>query len=99
MLFGFSFRIDHEVATVFVLKNLAQPAIAAAILFAFGLRGVMAEGIIIVLACPAATACPMLASSYRVGEKSAAASVAVSTVCSLLTLSGWILVAKAAFAG
>jgi len=99
MLFGFSFRIDREVATVFVLKNLAQPAIAAAILFAFGLRGVMAEGIIIVLACPAATACPMLASSYRVGEKSAAASVAVSTVSSLLTLSGWILVAKAAFAG
>jgi predicted permease len=41
----------------------------------------------------------MLASSYRVGEKSAAASVAVSTVSSLLTLSGWILVSKAAFAG
>jgi predicted permease len=99
MLFGFSFRIDPEVATVFVLKNLVQPAIAAAVLFAFGLRGVMAEGIVIVLACPAATACPMLASSYRVGEKSAAASVAVSTVSSLLTLSGWILCAKAAFAG
>jgi len=99
MLFGFSFRIDREVATVFVLKNLVQPALAAAVLFAFGLRGVMAEGIVIVLACPAATACPMLASSYRVGEKSAAASVAVSTVSSLLTLSGWILCAKAAFAG
>jgi predicted permease len=99
MLFGFSFRIDREVATVFVLKNLVQPAIAAAVLFAFGLRGVMAEGIVIVLACPAATACPMLASSYRVGEKSAAASVAVSTVSSLLTLSGWILCSKAAFAG
>ncbi len=99
MLFGFSFRIDREVATVFVLKNLVQPAIAAAVLFAFGLRGVMAEGIVIVLACPAATACPMLASSYRIGEKSAAASVAVSTVSSLLTLSGWILCSKAVFAG
>jgi predicted permease len=99
MLFGFSFRIDREVATVFVLKNLVQPAIAVAVLFALGLRGVTAEGIVIVLACPAATACPMLASSYRVGEKSAAASVAVSTVSSLLTLSGWILCGKAVFAG
>jgi predicted permease len=99
MLFGFSFRIDREVATVFVLKNLIQPAIAAAVLFAFGLRGAMAEGIVIVLACPAATACPMLASSYRIGEKSAAASVAVSTVSSLLTLSGWILCSKVAFGG
>ena len=98
MLFGFSFRIDRVVALVFVLKNLLQPAIGAAVLFAFGLRGIMAEGIVIVLACPAATACPMLASSYRIGEKSAAASVAVSTVSSLLTISGWILFAKAVFA-
>jgi malonate transporter len=97
MLFGFSFRIDREVATVFILKNLAQPAIATALVFAFGLHGPTAEGIVIVLATPAATACPMLASTYRTGEKSAAAAVSVSTVTSLLTLSGWILFSKAAF--
>lgn len=98
MLFGFSFHIDRQVAVVFILKNLVQPAIAMALIMAFGLRGATAEGIVIVLACPAATACPMLASSYRIGEKSAAAAVAVSTVTSLLTLSGWILLSKAAFA-
>jgi malonate transporter len=98
MLFGFSFRIDRKVATVFVLKNLVQPAIAAALILAFGLHGATAEGIVIVLACPAATACPMLASSYKVGEKSAAAAVAVSTVTSLLTLSGWILFSNAVLA-
>jgi malonate transporter len=99
MLFGFSFRINREVATVFVLKNLVQPAIAAALILAFGLRGATAEGIVIVLACPAATACPMLASSYRVGENSAAAAVAVSTLTSLLTLAGWIVFSKAVIAG
>jgi predicted permease len=99
MLYGFSFRIDREVATVFVLKNLVQPAIAFALMLAFGLHGAEAEGIVIVVACPAATACPMLASSYRVGEKSAAAAVAVSTLTSLLTLSGWIILAKTALAG
>jgi predicted permease len=99
MLYGFSFRIDREVATVFVLKNLVQPAIAAGMILAFGLHGAIAQGIVIVLACPAATACPMLASSYRIGEKSAAAAVAVSTVTSLLTLSGWIIFSKAAFGG
>jgi predicted permease len=97
MLYGFSFRVDREVATVFVLKNIVQPAIAAALIFAFGLHGPTAEGIVIVVACPSATACPMLASSYRVGEKSAAAAVAVSTLTSLLTLSGWIVFSKAAF--
>lgn len=99
MLYGFSFRIDREVATVFVLKNFAEPAIAAALVFAFGLRGATAEGMIIVLACPAATACPMLASSYRVGENSSAAAVAVSTLTSLLTLAGWIVFSRAIFAG
>lgn len=99
MLYGFSFRISREVATVFVLKNLVEPAIAAGLLLAFGLRGATAEGIVIVLACPAATACPMLASSYRVGEKSSAAAVAVSTLTSLLTLAGWIIFSRAAFAG
>jgi predicted permease len=99
MLYGFSFRIDREVATVFVLKNLVQPAIALALMLAFGLRGPEAVGIVIVVACPAATACPMLASSYRVGEKSAAAAVAVSTLTSLLTLSGWIVFSKTALGG
>lgn len=99
MLYGFSFRIDREVATVFVLKNLVQPAIAAVMVFAFGLHGATAEGIVIVVACPSATACPMLASTYRVGEKSAAAAVAISTLTSLLTLSGWIVISRAAFGG
>ena len=60
-------------------------------------NGPLAEGLVIVLACPAATASPMLALTYRVGEKSAAAAVTVSTVCSLLTISGWILLSRAAF--
>ena len=99
MLYGFSFRIDREVATVFVVKNLVQPAIALALMLAFGMHGPEAVGIVIVVACPAATACPMLASSYRVGEKSAAAAVAVSTLTSLLTLSGWIIFSKTALGG
>jgi malonate transporter len=97
MLFSFSFHINREVGTVFVIKNLIQPGVAAALVFAFGMHGPLAEGLVIVLACPAATACPMLASTYRVGEKSAAAAVTVSTVCSLLTISGWILLSQAAF--
>jgi predicted permease len=97
MLFGFSFHIDLQVATVFVLKNLVQPAIAAGLVFVFGLHGATAEGLVIVVACPSATACSMIASTYRVGEKSSAASVAVSTLSSLFTLSGWIVLSHVAF--
>jgi malonate transporter len=97
MLFSFSFHIDREVVTVFIIKNLLQPGIAAGLVFAFGMHGPLAEGLVIVLACPAAIACPMLASTYRVGEKAAAAAVTVSTLCSLLTISGWILLSRVAF--
>jgi malonate transporter len=97
MLYSFSFHSAREVTTVLVVKNLIQPGIAAGLVFAFGMHGTLAEGLVIMLAGPASTACPMLASTYRVGEKSAAAAVAVSIVCSLLTVSGWILVSRATF--
>jgi predicted permease len=97
MLYSFSFHINLEVGTVFVIKNLIQPGVAACLVYAFGMHGPLAEGLVIVLACPAATACPMLASTYRVGEKSAAAAVTVSTLCSLLTISGWIIFSRMAF--
>ena len=97
LLFGLSFRLDRQVGTVFVLKNLVQPALAALLVVFFGLHGPVAEGLVVVLACPCATASAMFASSYRIGEISTAAAVLVSTISSLLTLSIWILFSKLLF--
>ncbi len=94
LLYSMPFKSTREVWTVLVLKNFAEPALAAVLAVSFGLHGPVAQGLLIVVACPCATASAMFSSSYGIAQEATAASVVVSTAGSLLTLSGWVVLSK-----
>ncbi len=90
MLSGLTPSLDRSVLSVVLLKNLVQPVLGLGLAFAFGFSGSLSKGIVIAAACPCATASAMLASTYRIDEKSTTAAVVLSNIVGIPTMAMWI---------
>jgi malonate transporter and related proteins len=90
MLSGLTPSVDRSVLSVVLLKNFVQPILGLGLAFAFGFPGSLSKGIVIAAACPCATASAMLASTYRIDEKSTTAAVVLSNIVGIPTLAMWI---------
>lgn len=94
MLSGLTPSLDRSALSVVVLKNLLQPVLGLAIALAFHFSGILSKGIVIAAACPCATASAMLASTYRIDEKSTTAAVVLSNIIGIPTMAMWIYVVE-----
>jgi malonate transporter and related proteins len=94
MLSGLTFRLDRTVVSVVILKNFIQPALALGLALAFSFSGGLAKGVVLAAACPCATASAMLASTYRIDEKSTTAAVVASNIGGVLTMALWIYIVE-----
>ena len=70
-----------------VVKNLLHPALVAAAAWALGLQGVSLAAMVLVAALPIGANVFLFSQRYKVAEELITASVAVSTVLGLVTLS------------
>lgn len=94
MLSGLTPSLDRSVVSVVLLKNLLQPILGLALALAFKFSGNVSKGIVIAAACPCATASAMLASTYRIDEKSTTAAVVLSNILGVFTMALWIFVVE-----
>jgi malonate transporter and related proteins len=90
MLSGLTPSMDRSVLSVVVLKNFLQPVLALGLALAFHFTGTLSKGIVIAAACPCATASAMLASTYRIDEKSTTAAVVLSNIIGIPAMAMWI---------
>jgi predicted permease len=94
MLSGLTPSLDKATVSVVLLKNFLQPVLGLALALAFGFSGPLAKGIVIAAAAPCATASAMLASTYRIDEKSTTAAVVLSNIVGVPTMALWIYVVE-----
>lgn len=90
MLSGLTPSLDRVALSVLLLKNFVQPVLGLALALAFHFSGNLSKGIVIAAACPCATASAMLASTYRIDEKSTTAAVVLSNIVGIPTMAMWI---------
>jgi len=94
MLSGLRPRLDKTAVSVFLLKNILQPALALLLALGFHFSGVVSNGVVLAAACPCATASAMLASTYRIDEQPTTSAVVVSNIAGVLTMAAWIFVVE-----
>jgi len=97
LLYGQRLRIDRDIATNALLKDVGQPAAMFGLIVLFGVHDAPARELFLTGAIPTATAASMLALRYRVYADEAAASTLVGTVASVATISIAIVLASRLF--
>ncbi|MFY9137557.1 AEC family transporter [Zwartia sp.] len=90
-------RIDSQVITVVILKNLAMPALVAGLALLFKLDSTLAKGVVIIAACPAATMGAMLSSQHSVATEKIPGQILASNVAAIFTMALWIYIAETLF--
>jgi predicted permease len=90
-------KIDSQVITVVILKNIAMPALVAGLAFIFKLDGTLAKGVIIIAACPAATMGAMLSSQHGVATEKIPGQILASNIAAIFTMAMWIYIAETLF--
>jgi predicted permease len=90
-------KIDSQVITVVILKNIAMPALVAALAFIFKFDGTLAKGVIIIAACPAATMGAMLSSQHGVATEKIPGQILASNIAAIFTMAMWIYIAETLF--
>jgi predicted permease len=90
-------KIDSQVITVVILKNIAMPALVAGLAFIFKLDGTLAKGVIIIAACPAATMGAMLSSQHSVATEKIPGQILASNIAAIFTMAMWIYIAETLF--
>jgi malonate transporter and related proteins len=89
-----SVRDDRRTLTYFsVIKLVVVPAIALALIYAFGLRGVEAQVVILFAALPTASSAYILAARMGAPAAPVAALITVQTLVAMATLPLWVSVA------
>lgn len=97
MLSFLTLKIDRQVVVVVALKNFLMPALVLVLALAFKLDPVLAKGVIIIAACPAATMGAMLSSQYGVATEKIPGQILASNITAIFTMALWILVAEKLF--
>jgi predicted permease len=90
-------KIDSQVITVVILKNLAMPALVVALALFFKLDSTLAKGVVIIAACPAATMGAMLSSQHSVATEKIPGQILASNVAAIFTMALWIYIAETLF--
>lgn len=90
-------RIDSQVITVVILKNLAMPALVVGLALLFKLDSTLAKGVVIIAACPAATMGAMLSSQHGVATEKIPGQILASNVAAIFTMALWIYIAETLF--
>lgn len=90
-------RIDGQVITVVIIKNLVMPGLVLLLALLFKLDPVLAQGAIIIAACPAATVGAMLSSQHSVATDRIPGQILASNVSGIFTMAMWIYVAEKMF--
>jgi malonate transporter len=90
-------KIDSQVITVVILKNLAMPALVVGLALFFKLDSTLAKGVVIIAACPAATMGAMLSSQHSVATEKIPGQILASNVAAIFTMALWIYIAETLF--
>jgi predicted permease len=90
-------KIDSQVITVVMLKNLAMPALVVGLALFFKLDSTLAKGVVIIAACPAATMGAMLSSQHSVATEKIPGQILASNVAAIFTMALWIYIAETLF--
>jgi malonate transporter and related proteins len=86
MISHIKLKINFEMICNIFIKNILQAVIILAVALGLGLEGGLLKSAFIIGILPTATAVPALAMSYKAYEEDAAATVFLSTLCSLVTI-------------
>ena len=86
-------RLGRDVLANIGLKNVLQPALLLAAALAFRLESTLAKEVFLVGVMPSATAASVLAQRYGAYVQEAAATTAVSTFCSIISISLGLVIA------
>lgn len=86
MISHIKLKINFEMICNIFIKNILQAVIILAVALGLGLEGGLLKSAFIIGILPTATAVPALAMSYKAYEEDAAATVFLSTLCSLITI-------------
>jgi predicted permease len=90
-------KIDSQVITVVIIKNLAMPALVVGLALFFKLDSTLAKGVVIIAACPAATMGAMLSSQHSVATEKIPGQILASNVAAIFTMALWIYIAETLF--
>lgn len=93
-LSGYKFKVNGELAFNVFVKNILQPMMILGIGIAVGLKGDLLISAFLIGVLPSATAVPALAVTNHAYEEGAASTVLLSTVFSLVSITGGIAVAS-----
>lgn len=86
MLFGQKFKLDLQIGTNVLLKNVGQVILMFLLVLAFGIKGNSGKELILTGAIPSATAVSMFAVKYGLYTERTSATTLISTVLSVVTI-------------
>lgn len=90
-------KMNRDVITVVAIKNFAMPALVTFLAWTFKLDPMLAKGVIIITACPAATMGAMLSAQFNVATEAIPGQILASSVTAILTMAMWIYIAETIF--
>lgn len=90
ILAGYAVSMSGPVLFQVFIKNIAQPALVLGCLLLLGYSKQLLGEAVVTTAMPTAAILPMFAVQYQVGERDSSSALLLSTVGSILTLSGFI---------
>lgn len=86
MLHGQKFKLDLQIGTNVLLKNVVQAILMFLLVLAFGIKGNSGKELILTGAIPSATAVSMFAVKYGLYTERTSATTLISTVLSVVTI-------------